>query len=133
MKVKTSDIEKAFLLKSIEPFDSLDERTLFNLVSVMTLTQYEPNKLITDSDTVCNEVMIVVEGECRTDSGNRIFITGVHSVLEDSVIGESISSGTRGVKCLRIGKGHFLTTMYECPFILVDLIRLRNQNPNYCL
>lgn len=133
MKIKASDIEKAFLLKSVEPFDKLDERTLFNLVSVMTLTQYEPNKSVMDSQTVCNEVLIVVDGDCRTESGNKIFLAGVHSVLEDSVIGESISSGNGGARCLRIGKGHFLTTMYECPFILVDLIRLRNQNPNYCL
>ncbi|MCH8495487.1 MAG: hypothetical protein LAT57_07625 [Balneolales bacterium] len=133
MKIKASDIEKAFLLKSVEPFDKLDERTLFNLVSVMTLTQYEPNKLVLDSQTVCNEVLIVVDGDCRTESSHKIFLAGVHSVLEDLVIGESISSGSAGAKCLRIGKGHFLTTMYECPFILVDLIRLRNQNPNYCL
>lgn len=133
MKVLASDIEKAFLLKSIEPFEKLDERTLFNLVSVMTLTQYEPNTLLVDSHTVCNEVLIVVDGECNTESGNQIFLAGIHSVLEDSVMGQTISSSDKGAKCLRIGKGHFLTTMYECPFILVDLIKLRNQNPNYCL
>lgn len=133
MKIKASDIEKAFLLKSIEPFDKLDERTLFNLASVMTLTHYEPETLLIESDIVCSEVLIVVDGECRTEPGNLMFLAGIHSVLEDSVIGETISSGKNGAKCLRIGKGHFLTTMYECPFILVDLIRLRNQNPNYCL
>lgn len=133
MKITASDIEKAFLLKAIEPFDKLDERTLFNLVSVMTLTQYEPNTVVVESQTVCNEVQIVVEGNCCTESGNQIFLAGIHSVLEDSVMGETISSGTKGAKCLRIGKGHFLTTMYECPFILVDLIHLRNLNPNYCL
>jgi hypothetical protein len=133
MKIKASDIEKAFLLKSVEPFDKLDERTLFNLVSVMTLTQYEPNKVVLNRQTVYNEVVIVVEGDCHTDSGKQVFLAGIHSVLEDSGMGESILSGDDGAKCLRIGKGHFLTTMYECPFILVDLIRLRNQIPNYCL
>lgn len=133
MNVKASDIEKVFLLKTIAPFDKLDERTLFNLVSVMALTQYEPNKLMIDSQTICHEVLIVVDGNCLRDSGNQIVMVGIHSVLEDSVIGESISSGNNGVKCLRIGKGHFLTTIYECPFILIDLIHIRNENPNYCL
>jgi hypothetical protein len=133
MKVEASNIEKAFLLKSIKPFDKLDERTLFTLVSVMTLTQYEPNTLLVESQTVCNEVLIVVEGDSCTESGDQVNLAGIHSVLEDSVIGTTISSGNQGAKCLRIGKGHFLTTMYECPFLLVELIKLRNINPNYCL
>ena len=133
MKIKVSDIEKVFLLKSVKPFDKLDERTLFNLASVMTLTYYEANKLVMDSQTVFNEVVIVVDGVCRTESGNQIFLAGIHSVLEDSVIGECIYTGNDDAKCLRIGKGHFLTMIYECPFILVDLIRLRHENPNYCL
>lgn len=133
MKVKVSDIEKAFWLKSIEPFDKLDERTLLNLVSVTKLNQYEPTTLVIDSQTICNEVLIVIEGDCFTDSGNQVFLAGIHSVLEDSVIGQNITSGKNGAKCLRVGKGHFLTTVYEYPFILVELIELRNQNPNYCL
>jgi signal-transduction protein with cAMP-binding, CBS, and nucleotidyltransferase domain len=133
MKIHASDIEKAFMLKSVQPFDKLDERTLFNMVSVMTLTKYEANTRLIDSETVSNEVMIVVDGIITTDSGGSVTIAGIRSVLEDTAIGEHIITNETGATCLRIGKGHFLTTMYECPFILVDLIKLRNQNPNYCL
>ena len=54
MKIHASDIEKAFMLKSVQPFDKLDERTLFNMVSVMTLTKYEANTRLIDSETVSN-------------------------------------------------------------------------------
>jgi hypothetical protein len=133
MKIHASDIEKAFILKSIQPFDKLDERTLFNMVSVMTLTKYEANITLMDAETVGNEVMIVVDGSITTDSGGSVTVTGIRSVLEDVEIGQRVITGGNGATCLRIGKGHFLTTVYECPFILVDLIQLRNQNPNYCL
>jgi signal-transduction protein with cAMP-binding, CBS, and nucleotidyltransferase domain len=133
MKIHASDIEKAFMLKSVQPFDKLDERTLFNMVSVMTLTKYEANTRLIDSETVSNEVMIVVDGIITSDSGGSVNIAGIRSVLEDTAIGEHITTNETGASCLRIGKGHFLTTIYECPFILVDLIKLKNQNPNYCL
>jgi signal-transduction protein with cAMP-binding, CBS, and nucleotidyltransferase domain len=133
MKIHASDIEKAFMLKSVQPFDKLDERTLFNMVSVMTLTKYDANLTLMDAETVGNEVMIVVDGSITTDSGNSVTIAGIRSVLEDVAIGQHVVTVGTGATCLRIGKGHFLTTIYECPFILVDLIKLRNQNPNYCL
>ena len=133
MKIHASDIEKAFMLKSVQPFYKLDERTLFNMVSVMTLTKYEANTRLIDSETVSNEVMIVVDGIITSDSGGSVNIAGIRSVLEDTAIGEHITTNETGASCLRIGKGHFLTTIYECPFILVDLIKLKNQNPNYCL
>lgn len=133
MKIHASDIEKAFMLKSIQPFDKLDERTLFNMVSVMTLTKYVANTTLMDAETVGNEVMIVVDGSIITNSGGSITIGGIRSVLKNIAVGQDITTSETGATCLRIGKGHFLTTMYECPFILVDLIKLRNQNPNYCL
>lgn len=131
MRMVTSEIDKMFLLKSIQPFDRLDERTLFNISEVMRLTKFEPNQIILPGGEVSNEVIIVVDGEIRDKNGNSPKIAGLYSILNDLLIEDKLVSGAIGCKCLRIGKGHFLTTVYECPSILTELIQLRNIHPHY--
>lgn len=131
MRIVVSEIDKMFLLKSIKPFDKLDERTLFNVTEVMRLTKFEPNVTILPEGEVSNEVIVVVEGEILDMEGNSLKIAGLFSILNDLPVENRLISGENGCKCLRIGKGHFLTTVYECPSLLTELIQLRNIHPHY--
>lgn len=133
MRIKATDIEKIFHLKSVRPFDRLDEIALSKLVEVMPLRRYEAGALIVTGDMICNEVLIAIEGRFSTGTVDTVSIAGIHSVLEDIPIGENVSAGKNGVSCLRIGKGHFLTMVYEFPFLLTDLIEINKRNPNYFL
>lgn len=131
MRIKATEIEKIFLLKSVRPFDRLNEIALSKLVEVMPYTRYEAGTLIVTSDMICNEVLIAIDGTFSAGSVETVSIAGIHSVLEDIPIGEDVSTGKHGVSCLRIGKGHFLTMVYEFPFLLTDLIEINKKNPSY--
>lgn len=131
MRLVTTEIDKMFLLKSIKPFDNLDERTLFNVTEVMRLTKFEPNQSILPEGEVSNEVIVVIDGDIQDENGISPKIAGLHSILNDLPIEYKLIAGVNGCKCLRIGKGHFLTTVYECPSLLTELIQLRNIHPHY--
>ncbi len=131
MNIIASEIDKMFLLKSIKPFDTLDERTLFNIAEVTRLSYFDPDTHILNGKEIASEVVIEVEGELTDSSGNRLKIVGLHSILSDSPLETDIYAGSKGCRCLRIGKGHFLTTIYECPGILTELMQLRNLDPHY--
>jgi len=131
MRIVSSEIDKMFLLKSVQPFDKLDERTLFNISEVMRLSKFEPNQIILPENEVSNEVIVLVDGGIMDIDGNSVVIAGINSILIDTVVENRLIAGENGCKCLRIGKGHFFTTVYECPSILTDLIQLRNIHPHY--
>jgi signal-transduction protein with cAMP-binding, CBS, and nucleotidyltransferase domain len=131
MRIVSSEIDKMFSLKSVQPFDKLDERTLFNISEVMRLSKFEPNQIILPENEVSNEVLVLVDGGIMDIDGNSVVIAGINSILNDTVVENRLIAGENGCKCLRIGKGHFLTTVYECPSILTDLIQLRNIHPHY--
>ncbi len=133
MRIKASDIEKIFLLKSVSPFDKLNETALSKLVEVMHCTKYNAGTLIYSKDQICAEVLVSIDGTFTTGSGVSVTIVGIHSVLEDIPVGDEIIAGQNGVSYLRIGKGHFLTMIYEFPFILTDLIEISKINPSYYL
>jgi signal-transduction protein with cAMP-binding, CBS, and nucleotidyltransferase domain len=131
VKIVATEIEKMFMLKAIRPFDTLDERTLFNIVEVMRLTRFEEGAEILAPNMVSNELIIVVEGEILNPENNSVTIAGVYSLLNDTVVENRLIAGKNGCRCLRIGKGHFLTSIYESPSLLTELIQLRNINPHY--
>lgn len=131
MRIVSSEIDKMFLLKSVQPFDKLDERTLFNISEVMRLSKFEPNQIILPENEVSNEVLVLVDGGMKDLNGNSVVLAGINSILNDTVVENRLIAVENGCKCLRIGKGHFLTTVYECPSLLIDLIQLRNIHPHY--
>lgn len=133
MRIEASEIEKVFMLKSVRPFEKLDERMLFNIAEVMRLSKFEPNVEILTENEVSNEVIISLDSNIFDKQGHSITIAGIYSVLNDSPIESGIRAGKNGSRCLRIGKGHFLTTIYECPNLLTELIILRNNHPHYYL
>ena len=132
MKIKYSDIEKAFMMKSISPFDILEDRELFNIASVATVKQFSPRENIQLEHEMSHEVFLVIDGSVASLNSNEpVKIIGIKSVLDDTIVTQSLIAGDDGATCLRIGKGHFLTAIYECPAMLVKLTDIKKSQQNY--
>jgi|SRR5690606_2636822 len=132
MKIKYSDIEKAFMMKSIPPFDILEDRELFNIASVATVKQFSAGENIQLQDEMSHEVYIVIDGSVASNNPDEsVKIIGIRSVLDDTIVPQSLLAGDNGATCLRIGKGHFLTAIYECPAMLIKLTDIKKSKQNY--
>src|SRR5690554_3838408 len=132
MKIKYNDIEKAFILKSIVPFDILEDRELFNIANITTVKQFKSGDTIAQKDEMAHEIYIIIDGSLASKSPNELVkIIGIKSVLDDTALLESVTAGESGTTALRIGKGHFLTAIYECPAMLASLTEVKKIHRNY--
>lgn len=129
---KYSLIEKAFLLKDTPPFENLEDQELFNIADVLETVEFNQGDPVLKKNSVANYLFLVVDGDVISESGETSMkVLGVKPILNGSGVSESFVAGSNGATCLRMGKGHFFTTLYECPNVMVEFMQLMDQKKRY--
>lgn len=129
---KYSLIEKAFLLKETPPFENLEDQELFNIADVLATIKFKQGEPVLKKNSIANYLFMVIDGDVVSESGETtVKVIGVKPILDGSGVSESFVAGSNGATCLRMGKGHFFTTLYECPNVLVEFMQLLDQKERY--
>lgn len=125
-------IEKVFLLKSTPPFENLEDQELFNIADVLTTVEFKSGESVLKKDSTVNYLYLIVDGEVVSESGDTsVKVIGVKPILDGSPATESFIASRNGTACLRMGKGHFFTTLYDCPNVIVEFMELEGRKKRY--
>jgi len=117
-------IEKIFILKSMSPFNKLEDSELILTANITKIKKYNKGDIILAKDVYVYSISMFIEGEATTTSGNRVDkLFGIKEILEDKTFVEDIIA-TTSVKIMTISKAHFFTLIYECPDLLLELLNL---------
>ena len=125
-------IERIFTLNNTEPFDQLKIEEVINLSDVTTTIWFEEGELIVDAHKPVDKLYIVADGEviCPIRE-QRPKLLGVWSLLSGEAYDTNFRAGPDGALCLTIKKAFFLTTVYECPAIMVKLVEMMGKYGRY--
>lgn len=117
--------EKVFILKSITPFDKLEDTELILLANIIQVKKYKKDALVYSKENNLNNLYIIIEGDVVDDNGkpvDRYF--GLEELLNDKNIDSSYYSKDDSMAFL-ISKAHLLTLLYESPSLMVGFLSER--------
>ncbi len=125
-------MDNFFVLKQIQPFDRLHDLELYILASATDRVEYTPNLLIAAKDNFLHHLYVVLEGELiRSDKHSLPSIVGLGSLLYDWPLKYDLLASASGAVCLKIGKSHFITLIYECPHFTTALLQHAGEETYY--
>lgn len=114
--------EKVFILKSIKPFDKLEDAELILLANIVGVRKYKKDAQIYSKENNLNNLYIVVEGEVVDENGIEVEgYFGLEELLNDENIDNSFYSKDETMMFL-ISKAHLLTILYESPSLMIGFL-----------
>ncbi|MEX2601030.1 MAG: hypothetical protein WD355_05240 [Balneolaceae bacterium] len=129
---KLSLVERVFLLKNTPPFDILEDQELLNIAEVLTNRAIPEGEPVQNAGNPVNELIILAEGHVADNNGGTsLKILGVSALLRGTPAVQTLSAGPGGALILKLEKGHFFTTVYECSGLLVAFMKLLNEQEPY--
>ena len=116
--------ERLLALKTIAPFDRLADAELALIASAARARAFAPGETLLAAGKPAPYLFVVVEGEAREEGGAPVPpVLGADSLLFQSPLERTIRAGEAGAVCLLLGRAHFFTTVYECPALVIGLLR----------
>ena len=129
---KLSLVERVFLLKNTPPFDILEDQELMNIAEVLTVWTVPEGEPVQNAGSPVNDMIILADGHVVDHNGaTSLKILGVNALLRGTAADETLRAGNGGALILKLEKGHFFTTVYECSGLLVAFMTLLNQQEPY--
>lgn len=127
-------MERVFCLKNRPPFHQLEDQELLNLTDVVTVTYVSPGEPVITNGKLVHELYILADGNTVSESGvTSLKILGIKSLLKGTPAEETVYAGNQGALLIKLGKGHFFTTIYECPRLMMGLMKLlKDPAPYFC-
>lgn len=114
--------EKVFILKSIAPFDKLEDSELILLADIIQVRKYKKDALIYSKENNLNYLYIVIEGEIVDDEGSLVDgYFGINELLNDENIQSSFYAKEESLVFM-ISKAHLLTILYESPSLMIGFL-----------
>ncbi|MCH8566684.1 MAG: hypothetical protein LAT67_00415 [Balneolales bacterium] len=130
-------IEKAFILKDTSPFNVLEDQELLNIADTCLTLRYSEGDAVIPESGMLNYLLILADGvfvhhpeqpsvieNIKEGVPTPKKLIGVNTFLNDIPIQNRLYAGPNGISCLGITKGYFFTAIYECPNLLVELMKL---------
>ena len=113
-------VQRYFALRTVVPFNRLSREELMTIAEACRHRRYEPGEIVHPGDEAARRVSVLVNG---TLSGSEDQINGALGVLLRTPFAAPILAGAGGATCLVLSRSRFFTIVYECPEILVWLLR----------
>jgi signal-transduction protein with cAMP-binding, CBS, and nucleotidyltransferase domain len=116
--------EKFFALKSVPPFDRLRDSELALLAEVARVRRFAPGETVCAPERPLQRLLVVVQGGIApTAGGGATDVLGVAALLFGVPIADTYTaSPATGATCLLVSKGHFHTTVRECPELVAAFL-----------
>ena len=115
-------LERLLSLRSIPPFDTLQEGELAALARVCAERQWAPGQQVLGGARVPASLYIVVEGWLESEGVRLGSVLGEPGLLFGFQIATPWAAGAEGARALLLTRGHFFTLLNECPWILEPLL-----------
>lgn len=129
-----SVVERAFLLRGTAPFDLLEDQELMNIAAVLRVARIPAGEAVVTGGRPAGELIILAEGGLTSGGGGEsLQIAGVKSLLRGTAAEVTVRAGREGALVMKLGRGHFFTTIYECSSLLVGFMKLLDRpDPYFC-
>lgn len=116
-------LEKLFALKSVFPFERLQNEELMLVAQVAKVREYPPGGPVMEEGHFPAMLYVTVSGALVDGEGAPLPpVLGQLEMLEDVAMETDVEGGEEGAVCLTIAKSHFFTLVYECPEIVVGFL-----------
>jgi len=120
-------IEKIFTLQSRSPFDTLRHSELILTANISKVKKFEKGSILIEKDNPVQNLFVIKNGEASYKEKRISDFFGAEELLNDVVLNESVIAQS-DIEALVISKGHFYTLIYECPGMMIELIKCFENN-----
>lgn len=115
-------MEKIFILKSIEPFNILNDREIIIVANIMESRDYQKNEIIYDSQSFLNKLYIIAKGQVREgDIAIEKGYFGLEVLMNKSIKKNIVASEESTI--LSLSQEHILTLIYESPHLMMGFLQ----------
>lgn len=117
--------EKVFIMKSLIPFNQLEDSELILLSDILQVKKYKKDSLIYSKENNLNNLYIIVEGEVIDEDAKSVKgYFGLEELLNDKNPDSSFYAKEESLLFL-ISKAHLMTILYESPSLMVGFLSQR--------
>lgn len=120
-------IEKIFTLQNQPPFDTLRHSELILTANIAKVKKYSKGATLIPKETPVQSLFIIQKGEATYDGEIISGFFGAEELMNDATLKESVIAQS-DIQALIISKGYFFTLIYECPGIMIELLKYFDDN-----
>jgi len=120
-------IDKIFTLQNRSPFNTLRHSELVLTANITKVKKYSKGTTIIYKDSPIQNLFIIEKGEASYKNSPISSFFGAEELLNDVVLEENVVAQT-DIEALVISKGHFYTLIYECPGLMIEIIKYYEDN-----
>jgi len=119
-------MEKIFILKSIEPFNLLNDKEIIIVANIMETKEYQKGDIVYDSQSFLNKLYLIAKGNVR--QGDRAIKTKYFGleVVTNKTIDENIVAAEASTIC-SLSQEHILTLIYESPHLMMGFLQSQEE------
>lgn len=136
--MKLNLIDKAFLLKKISLFESLDLDLLLTIADRLELTIHRPGEFIFRCHQEAHQMYFIVSGRVliQEEKGNKLAELLPHDFFGDEALFHETSRAYQAISIdtltlLSLSRAHLFTILLECPSVAISLLEAYTHHPHF--
>ncbi|CAA6806413.1 MAG: Unknown protein [uncultured Sulfurovum sp.] len=120
-------MEKIFILRSIKPFNRLNDREIIIVANIIESRDYQKGEVIYDNQSFLNQLYIIAKGKVKQDNTPiKKPYFGLEVLMNKTIKNNIVALEESTI--FSLSQEHILTLIYESPHLMMGFLQSEEED-----